>query len=550
MKATIATFQLPLNGFINSRCCKKRRQVLRRNSGAVKAAIGKGIVVENPVRQLRYGGDARHSEKQEDKVKRYIQGVSAAAVVVVSFCLAVSDSIAADKSTIPASTAAAPAAVKTTPSMTAQRKPVVVEVKNVLMVLGAKAAPVTVTVKTIDGAPVKQGGVTFKLNGAPIDALVAGFPAHSMKPGDDGYVIWSMPSEVNSYYKQLHMGANTLEAEFSGSSEYEPGKGTGNIAVMKAATKMADLSLLGGEGPENRRTIKGRLTRITDDSGLDGRAVVVTLGGNKIGTAATDKGSFELMHDLTDAERGKPIRIKAAFEGDTLYLATAEERDVTIAAAPVDVYYVFKPVPPAVAFGQAVQVEAFMSRASIAQGQVPVAPYANKHVCLAINGSRRPDDATSDATGKVIFKFTIDQEAGGKLTVDDCGGLYTSTRDRFHPAGDPASLLVMPTPTQISIVSSPASASIGEHVQIKARLIAGSKPPANRALSITLEGQPGNPAVTNSNGEAVFSEVISPATGIGSKKFAVTFTPNTPSAKDSLIGSSVEHGIQINPKTN
>jgi len=44
---------------------------------------------------------------------------------------------------------------------------------------------------------------------------------------------------------------------------------------------------------------------------------------------------------------------------------------------------------------------------------------------------------------------------------------------------------------------------------------------------------------------------VTSAQGIGTKKMVVKFTPDTTNNKtDSLIGSSVERNIQINPKTN
>lgn len=130
-----------------------------------------------------------------------------------------------------------------------QIKPVVVEIPPVSVVTGHPAT-LTIKVKSTDGAPVKQGDVYLRINGSLFDlGLLAAYVGVAtgqiseatlapMVTDDNGIISLPMtPAPDNSPGSIIHMGANTIEAEFTGKSKadnikYKPAKGTGTLTIL------------------------------------------------------------------------------------------------------------------------------------------------------------------------------------------------------------------------------------------------------------------------------------------------------------------------------
>jgi len=205
------------------------------------------------------------------------------------------------------------------------QKPVVVEVKNSFTVTSGEAKMVA-TVKSADGTPVRQGEVKFRINGALVDFNWFMGPAQNSVTTDDNGIAFNVFACNVGANKSLHMGANTIEAEFTGKSptnEYMPGKGTATLSILRAQTKIVDQKV--NYAHEHRRCLTlqdDQCIAGTCGSALGGRPVSIWADGKQVTKVMTDKdGSYFGCFAYIPSGH----RVKDVFEGDALYLPSSLE---------------------------------------------------------------------------------------------------------------------------------------------------------------------------------------------------------------------------------
>lgn len=378
-----------------------------------------------------------------------------------------------------------------------------------------------------DGKPLAGKTVSFK---------VAGKDAGSATTGANGEakLDYKVPNDPPP-------GPHPMEARFSGDSEWASSSVSANFGVFKSATKITFSSPPTGVNEGETANVSGTLTRITDQAGIHGREISMTVNGKSAGKVTTSNGGFTLSYPVPKNFPPKAT-VEAQFEGDVLYAATAA----------TTAFDVKNPVKPAFLLwegakgklGETVTLKARLTEAPVGLGKgIPgivvrfwmdrgprwAPPHVdNIHLCQATTDSAGGASCSAKLTAAVL-PYTAYAHADVDLNV------WKVTK-----ASDPV-ITIDKAPVHLAL-SGPSTAHIGQSVSIKVRVTRTTDGGPVKNASIHLS--PTAPKKTDDNGDATFTFSV-PSGGTGPKPFKATYAGN-----DNYHPGEGSHTINVTPAVN
>jgi hypothetical protein len=397
--------------------------------------------------------------------------------------------------------------------------------------------PIKATLKLrTDGTPVPNHTVRFKVGGQSIGT-------DKTDAKGEARVSYKVPNQ---------MGQRPIEAEFAGTQVCTAAKDDATFSPIKSSSKMT-LELLNPnqilhEG--NTLSVKGRIVRITDQDGLDGREIQTTVAGQAITPhqATSASGSFSLTYKIPGNFGAKTATVEARFDGDALYLPTVASISFTVHPPVQKAYLLWGSAKGKV--GETVEVTAILSKSnppvpgmngidgkSVRFWRERDARWAAPHVPAKTLGS---DGTNSLGVAKLQFKiedkpmgYSIYAHVDGVQGILDVEKLYNSS----------GNLTVEKAPVQVSIVG-PSSAKIGDSLAMKVKVTRTTDGAAAKDVAVTGSGIPYG-SKTNAQGEVAFTYQVGGGGGIGPRTLSVQAQAN-----DWYLAGSGSKTIQVGPKTN
>ncbi|HET9481946.1 MAG TPA: hypothetical protein VFP98_09350 [Candidatus Polarisedimenticolia bacterium] len=441
----------------------------------------------------------------------------------------------------PATPGAAPAVLK--PPTTVPLLATKVDVESRIRAIGDEA-PLTATLQLAhDGTPVPSQLIRFMVDGT----LIGTIPTDAKGVASIGFEV---PNQV---------GSKVIEAAFAGNPRCQAATGQGKLAVLKAATKTT-LALVNPSQPIREGTTVqagGKLVRITDQEGVDGREIPVTVNGQEIARLATSPGgAFSMTWNVPEGFGAKPVTLEASFEGDALYTGSA-----------ADVAFVVQPplsLTPANLkwqtvkgkVGETINLTAQLTKAGgggIAGRSVRFWSEQGPEYGPGVNWSQPLGKGVTDGSGQATVKVKLGEWPASSTLMAHVDGaadlevtkLYEKTQ--YHPTapnntvGWYPQLLIEKAPVQVSITVAVSSAKIGQTVPMKVRVTRTTDGAPVEGLTVQLPD--GFPKPTNAAGEIAFDYLVSSGGGIGPR----TIQAKSLESKWYLAGQGTAT-IQVLPK--
>lgn len=167
-----------------------------------------------------------------------------------------------------------------------------------------------------DNAPVPNVSLSFKVDGFHVgDATTdaKGTAKFALKLDD------SRP-----------VGAHTILVELFNDPLHNGSSGVGTLTIAQAPTRTTAFSLTGRRG--KTVTLKAKLVRTTDTTGLSKRTIHFQIDSTEVGTATTDATGLATLAFTIPADTTVGVHtLGAQFDGDTLYLTSTDtSRTLTV----------------------------------------------------------------------------------------------------------------------------------------------------------------------------------------------------------------------------
>lgn len=387
----------------------------------------------------------------------------------------------------------------------------------------------TITLK----ATLKRKSNGTSVTGQPVKFFVDGNYAGTGQTdaGGNAQAQYKVPNAV---------AGRTIKADFAGSPNYQPSSDTANLTVIKAGTKIE----AGVQDPNSPRFagssafIQGELSRITDNSGLDGRAVQISANGTVVGNVATSpSGRFSFTYNIPTNFAGT-AQMAASFAGDSLYFPVSGNFS----------FMVSPPIKPAYLYwndalgkvGQTVAVSAMLKKTPLISG----AGFSGETINFQIY---------SDGEWHTVGSATTNGEgrAGTQIKIERDSGSYSfRARVKRNPASplDVTELssnkhfLVLKSSVQLS-VAGPSQAKVGDSVMFTVRVMRTTDQQYVRDVSVSFAGS--GSKKTNHLGTVIFFYDVPDVGGLGQRTLTVESYGN-----DRYSASSTTKTITVGPKTN
>lgn len=355
-----------------------------------------------------------------------------------------------------------------------------------------------------DGKAVPGRKVSFK---------VAGKDAGSATTGANGEarVDYTVPNDPAP-------GAHPMEARFAGDDDFAPSSVSANFAVFKSSTKLVFSSPPTGVNEGENATVSGKLTRITDQAGIHGRELSMTVNGKPAGKVTTSNGGFSFTYPVPKPFPDKAT-VHAQFEGDVLYAATAATTEFSVKG----------PVKPGFLtwngakgkLGQTVTLTAKLTQAPVLLGPgiggITVRFWMDRgprwglphieqiNLCQGTTNSSGNASCTVKLNAQVL-PYTAYAHADVDVNVWNVSKI-----------SDPI-IEINKAPVHIA-VSGPSSAHIGQTISLKARITRTTDNAPIQGANLVM----GPWVKSDANGEATFSFAV-PSGGTGPKAFKVSYS--------------------------
>ena len=309
--------------------------------------------------------------------------------------------------------------------------------------------------------------------------------------------------------------------KFYGEGRYQPSSDTNKFASINSSTKMTAENA--AAKPGQNAYIKGTLTRITDDSGVNGRKIIAELGGQVVAQAATvNGGKFEIKYVVPSSAK-QPIRLKIRFNGDKMYLANSADVTIDVHGPKPKAYLMWNGATGVV--GQTVTITAKLGRKrlfGISDG------IAGKKI--RVWRERNERCAAPRYKPKNICKGVTNKDGIAKMTyvIDDDAQRYLlgAHLDQSFPydyelvkCSDPR-LIVSKSPVTVTVTCGLNKAKIGSKLMFLVKLTRNldGMPLANEYIHFH-----GQKKKTSSLGTIAFFHTIKNTGSIGPRAFTAVF---------------------------
>jgi len=440
----------------------------------------------------------------------------------------------------PAPPGAASAALK--PPTTVPLLATKVDVESRIRAIGDEAPLTAILELAHDGTPVPSQLIRFMVDGALIGAV----PTDAKGVASIGYEV---PNQV---------GSKVIEAAFAGNPRCNAAAGQGKLAVLKAATKMS-LDLLNPNLPiREGQTVQagGKLVRVTDQEGVDGREIPVTVNGQEVARLATSPGgTFTVAWKVPAGFGAKSVALEASFEGDALYTGNAASVafDVQPPLTLTQANLKWQTVKGKV--GETVSLAAQLTKTAggaIAGRTVRFWSEQGPEYGPGIDWSHTLGKGMTGGSGQVTVKVKLEEWPATSTLMAHVDGapdlevtkVYEKTQ--YHPSapnntiGWYPQLLIEKAPVNVA-VTAPGSGKIGQTLPMKVRVTRTTDGGPVEGLTVQLPA--GFSEETNDAGEIAFDYPVSSVGGIGPRTIQVKSLEN----KWYLAGQGTAT-IQVMPK--
>lgn len=402
--------------------------------------------------------------------------------------------------------------------------------------LGAIGDTVPLKAKlTLSGKPVHSHTLHFRVNNVSVG---------SDKTDNQGQakVMYKVPND---------MGPKTTQVRYNGSAACSGAQDTATFGTVKSATKIT-LTPPANTTAGKPLTMNGKLTRITDQMGIDGREIEIKVYNAPAGKSTTVNGNFSIKYDVPANKTGT-VPVEARFTGDTLYVPNVATTSVPIKAPPVKVYLFWNNAEGRI--GDTITLTGCLGRSATTPCAQPVA--GQKVRFWADRGPRwhpsiqvpnfQLGSGNTNAQGKVTVSWKAEL-ANVSLSNKDLPQSYTLSAHAdvdygqysLEKKSDPK-LTVKRTPSAIAITA-PGTAKIGQTITLKVRLTRTSDNAPIKGAKVT---GPFGQQTTNDNGEASAPYTVSSQMGTGSKPLLFKFA-----GEHRYLPVEKSQNIQISPSTN
>lgn len=397
--------------------------------------------------------------------------------------------------------------------------------KGMLGAIGDTVSLKATLTSKADGKAVPGRKVSFK---------VAGKDAGSATTGANGEarVDYKVPNDPPP-------GPHPMEARFAGDDDFSASSVSANFGVFKSSTKLVFSAPPAHVNEGENASVSGKLTRITDDLGIHGREITMTVNGKSAGKVTTSNGAFTFTYPVPKPFPAKAT-VHAQFEGDVLYAATAATTE----------FAVKNPVKPGFLtwngakgkLGQNVTLTAKLTQAPALIGPgiggvkvrfwMDRGPrWAMPHVDQ-INLCQGTTNSSGDASCTVKLNAQVlSYTAYAHADVDTDVWNVTKISDPIIDI-DKANVHVA--------VSGPGSAHIGQTISVKGRLTRTTDNAPIAGANLVM----GPWVKTDANGESVFTFAV-PSGSTGPRSFKVSY-----SGSDSYEKGEGSVTINVQPAVN
>lgn len=336
------------------------------------------------------------------------------------------------------------------------------------------------------------------------------------------------------------VAGRTIKADYAGSPGYQPSSDTAGLTVIKAGTKI-EAAVQNPDSPKlagSSAFIQGELFRITDNSGLDGRAVRISANGTAVGNVATSpSGRFSFTYTIP-ADLAGTVEMAASFAGDSLYFPVSANFSFTVSPPAKPGYLFWNDALGKV--GQTVAVSATLKKTPLISG----AGFSGETINFQIY---------SDGEWHTVGSATTNGEgqAGAQIKIErDAGNYSFRARVKRNPANpldvtevsSNKHFLVLKSSVQLS-VAGPSQAKVGDSVMFTVRAMRTTDQEYVRNVSVSFAGSATKK--TNQLGTVIFFYDIPSVGSLGLRTLTVESYEN-----ERYSASSAIKTITVGPKTN
>lgn len=386
------------------------------------------------------------------------------------------------------------------------RTPTELACKGMLGAIGDTVSLKATLKSKADGNPLLRKTLSFWVAGKNVGTAPTG-------PAGEAKLDYKVPNDPPP-------GPHPMEARFAGDDEWGPSSVSASFGVFKASTKLVFNAPPTGVNEGETAAISGKLTRITDQAGIHGREISMTVNGKSAGKVTTSSGAFTFSYPVPKNFPPKAT-VEAQFEGDVLYAATAA----------TTAFEVKGPVKPAFLtwegakgkLGETVTLKARLTEAPVGIGKgiggIVVRFWMDRgprwgppHVdnislCQDTTNSAGNASCSVKLNAKVLLYTAsahadVDTQVWKVLKISD--PVIAIEKAAVHLA-----------------VNGPSTAHIGQNVSLKVRLTRTTDGSPIKGASIPLS----TVKTTDDNGEATFTFPI-PSGVTGPRSFKATYAGN------------------------
>lgn len=307
-------------------------------------------------------------------------------------------------------------------------------------------------------------------------------------------------------------------------------EGTGTLSVSKARVKLSigNVSL-----NQTNNGVVGdiNLFRTTDNAGIDGRVVTISVDGTALGSVTTSQGygSFNFKLPKNTARNSQAM---AAFAGDHLY-DSASASTPFLAAPPPPTPVVYLPEQgqtTTLTFGTDAILPVFLYK-----DQNHSQPISGEKLTLSVaketpglgyvTGNALAVTSTTDPVGCAMCKFRVTLVPG---TVYQMGANFAGDRS-YGPATSPplANAMIVVNWGELEVTASPTnlgSVQIGQNVTVRATVKArstGTPVPQGTAINFIIDGNTIATANTDAKGNVEATFPLTSSASVGSTKLVI-----------------------------
>lgn len=401
---------------------------------------------------------------------------------------------------------ASPAAAQTMPSVCSVPRPGKPDV--VSLDAAAKIGAVGDTIKLRATLKASNGSA---IGGEKISFRVAGMSVGVGSTNASGV------AEV-SYKVPNQLGQLPIETRFFATSSCATSVDTATLGIVKSGTELKVVSASATE--KDDLTFAVDASRVTDHAPLGGRAFTIVLDGKKVGTTTTDLHGRFFFKIPTPPSASASSKLEAHFEGDSLYAPSSVTAPLSFTTAITTSW--FHTDSATVAPGQTVLVDGWVRTDDAAfKPIVGVKVFAQLEVTGDPYRVAKLGEAYTEEDGKVRIPITLADNAIDSWLSLASIHVRAYKSDVKIVKSSVGQIRVVAARTSLTVASAPTSASIGQTVSYKVRLVRTTDGAGIKGATVTSDM--GSTAKTDETGWATFSTVVPGGSAPGVRKVNISF---------------------------